>query len=230
MTIIVADDHPMIRASIIDVMQIEHPHTQFVEVSSLSEAEAAIEAHPDIEITLLDLLMPGMNGLAGVQGLLNRHPEVPIAIVSGSLIPDDVSRALEMGVRGYIPKTLKPQHMMDAISGVMNGEIYDPFNAVVEEGGEDIAPESATSTQRRHMNTLFDTLTKRERQVLDGVTKGLSNKEIARENGIQEVTVKVHLKSVFVKLDVTNRTHAVVYALKHGWVSDGDGNKPYTEG
>ena len=220
----------MIRASIIDVMQLAYPEADFVEAGSLSEAEAAIAAHPDIEIVLLDFLMPGMNGLAGVQGLLSRYADVPISIVSGSVIPDDVNRALAMGVRGYIPKTLKPQAMMAVISGILDGETYNPFESTGQQDGEGIAPESSASSQRRRMNSLFDTLTKREREVLDGVTKGYSNKEIARENDIQEVTVKVHLKSVFAKLGVSNRTHAVVYALQHGWSTDADAHKPYTDG
>jgi len=230
MTIIVADDHPLIRASIIDVMQTTYENINFVEAGSLSEAEAAVESCPNVKIVLLDFLMPGMNGLAGVQGFIERHPNIRVAIISGSVIPEDVTRALEIGVRGYIPKTLQPQAMMAVIRGILDGDIYDPLQSVGGAGVEGVAPESAESTQRRHMNTLFDTLTKRERQVLEGVTKGCSNKQIARDIDVQEVTVKVHLKSVFSKLGVSNRTHAVVYALQHGWGFDTDTHTPYTDG
>jgi len=219
MNVVVADDHPMIRSSIIDVMQLAYPHAKFAEAGSLSEAEERMESMA-VDLVLLDLLMPGMNGLAGLQGLLERHPKVPVAIVSGSMIENDVSMVLGLGARGYIPKTLKPQVMLDVIRRIMDGETYHPLRCANDSNGEGVAPETAVSAERRGMHGLFATLTKREREVLDGVVQGLSNKAIARNIGVQEVTVKVHLKNVFTKLGVTSRTHAVVHALKHGWNSD----------
>jgi len=218
--IVIADDHPMIRSSIIDVMQLSYPHATFVEAGSLSEAEATVTAQSGVELVLLDLMMPGMNGLAGCKGFLDRYPAVPVAIISGSVIENDVDMGRGFGARGYIPKTLKPQAMLDVIHRIINGETYHPFKCSDVPHGEGEAPESTASTERRHRNSLFETLTKRERKVLAGVLQGQSNKEIARNIDVQEVTVKVHLKSVFTKLGVSNRTHAVVHALKHGWDSD----------
>jgi DNA-binding NarL/FixJ family response regulator len=159
-----------------------------------------------VDLVILDLGMPGMNGLAGLDAARRHFGEVPVVVISGSTARDDVVGALERGAAGYIPKTLSSDAMLKALELVISGESYLPAILLKPDAGE--AGESAAAG--------FSALTAREREVLELLTEGLSNRQIAERLAVQEVTVKAHLQPVYRKLGVANRTQAVTLALSAG--------------
>ncbi|HEY4134336.1 MAG TPA: response regulator transcription factor [Alphaproteobacteria bacterium] len=205
MRIILADDHEVVRRGIGDYLQMLEPGVVVHEAGSLDEVTALVDRIGGAELVILDLNMPGMNRFAGIDIVRRRLPGVPVAILSGSIERNDVLRALEAGAIGFLPKLLGGEAMISALRLMLSGERYLPSFILDSEGSAgDLRPAPAMH------------LTEREGQVLRHISVGLSNKEIARELGIQEVTVKLHVKALFRKLQVTNRTQAARRAIELG--------------
>ncbi len=208
MRIVFADDHNLVRESVSTLLENLSDEVEVLEAANFDEAfdKAAREPLPDLII--LDLFMPGMNHLNGLDVMGKRFPGVPIVILTGAVDLNDAYSALERGAAGYIPKTIGCQAMLNALRLVLSGEKFLPSMLVaeaerVEAAGIDM-PEGSV-----HNPTPLDKLTRREREVLSLLTGGHPNKEIARRLGLREITVKVHLKGVYRKLGVANRTQAV---------------------
>ena len=145
-----------------------------------------------------------------------RFPDLPIVILTGNPDQSDAYKCLEKGARGYIPKTIGAQAMLNALKLVLSGEKFLPSMLVAEsERLEDQVIHPGGSARPRP--STLDKLTKREREVLSLLTGGHPNKEIARRLGLREITVKVHLKGVYRKLGVINRTQAVTAVLNLGY-------------
>jgi DNA-binding NarL/FixJ family response regulator len=196
--VLLADDHDLVRDTLAAYLQSEGGVE--VEVAGgFDAALAAVRAARGFDLVLLDYRMPGMEAL---RGLARMQAEVrcPVAILSGTAPPDVARRALRAGAAGFLPKTLAPRALIAAVHRILGGEIYAPCDFLRSGGdlGADIA------------------LTARERDVLTGVSDGKSNKEIARDLDIQEVTVKLHLKTLSRKLGARNRTHAAMLARDMG--------------
>ncbi len=187
-----------------------------VEAETFDEALLQASEADDLDLIILDLAMPGMNGLTGLEVMLSRFPDVPVVILSGSYHRNDVLNALDRGAQGYIPKTLSGKAMVRALQLVVSGEKYVPSVIFSD-------PQAGPAITRGFVGGTFSgdsplqRLTPRERDVLGLLTKGHANKEIARQLGLKEVTVKVHLKGVFRKLGAANRTQAVKIAMQLGW-------------
>lgn len=218
MRIVLADDHRLVRDGIKFYLSRLASSAQILEAGTFEEAleKATSEDPPDLII--LDLNMPGMRGFEGLDIVRDRLPGVPVAILSGSISPEDVIEALDHGAAGYLPKTLSGKAMINALKLILSGERYVPSIAL---------PSSALRSGRRagggppardrDAGAPMDKLTEREREVLALLVKGKSNKEIARELALQDVTVRLHLKGVFRKLGVSNRTQAAILAVQHGF-------------
>lgn len=203
--IILADDHEIVRRGIRDYLQLLEDSVTVHEASSLDEVLQLLDGLGGAELVILDLNMPGMNRFAGIDIVRRRVPGVPVAILSGSVERNDVLRALEAGAIGFLPKLLGGEAMISALRLMLSGERYLPSIILDADGSVgDTRPPQAMH------------LTEREGQVLRHISIGLSNKEIARELGIQEVTVKLHVKALFRKLQVTNRTQAARRAIELG--------------
>lgn len=203
--IVLADDHEVVRRGIRDYLQMLEPGVVVHEASTLDEVTAQLDEMGGAELIILDLNMPGMNRFAGIDIVRKRAPGVPVAILSGSIERNDVLRALEAGAIGFLPKLLGGEAMISALRLMLSGERYLPSFILEADGSMgDMRPPQAMH------------LTEREGQVLRHISVGLSNKEIARELGIQEVTVKLHVKALFRKLQVTNRTQAARRAIELG--------------
>ena len=158
--------------------------------------DAALEAARGprgFDLVLLDYRMPGMEALAGL-ARMQAEVRCPVAILSGTAPPEVARRALRAGAAGFLPKTLAPRALIAAVTRILGGEIFAPRDFL----DSDRDPEADVA------------LTARERDVLTGVSDGKSNKEIARDLDIQEVTVKLHLKTLSRKLGARNRTHAAM--------------------
>ncbi len=198
MKILEADDHPLVRAGIRHIIsQFEEP-VEFLEAGSLDEALTLAEQHPDLDLVLLDLSMPGMNGFAGYYRLEDSYPALPIAILSASENPQDVRTAIEAGAAGYIPKSSSPELMLTALRLILAGEVYVPGKLLQQ-------PDMRN-------DPVPDALTKRQQEVLDWIVEGLSNKLIADRLNITEKTVKQHITTIFRVYGVTNRTQLALKA------------------
>ena len=210
MHILLADDHTLIRENLGEFLKTLEEGVTVIEASSLQEAKSIAASHPRFDLIILDLKMPGMQGLQGLADMVERYPEVPTVILSGSIDREDVVGALNQGARGYIPKTISGKAMLNAVRLVLSGETYVPSIALP--GGDDV-PLGSRRDAEPVVRTPLDDLTAREREVLSLLVKGLPNKVIARELDLKEITVKVHLQSVFRKLGVSNRAQAVAHAM-----------------
>ncbi len=206
MKILLADDHQLVREGLKVTLRLLEQDSEVIEAASIEEVLCLIEAHDDLGLAILDLRMPGMGNWSGLDRVRARRPEVPVVIISASQERRDVAEALARGACGYIPKSLSVGETIAALKRILAGDIFDPRSG-----------ERDTLVPELPADGRFEGLSPRERHVLALLSEGCSNKEIARRLTLQEVTVKAHLKQVFRKLDVTNRTQAVKLVLQAGW-------------
>lgn len=211
MRILLADDHAMVRDGLVPFLERLQPGAQVVEAGNFPEAQAAVRAHADIGLVILDLYMPGMNGLNGLAQLRAEFPSLPIVILSGSTKPEDALQAIEHGASGFVPKTMRGETILGVLRLVLSGEKYIPpfLFDYRETAAQPAAPAPLPGSP-------LSGLTPRERDILEMIVDGAPNKVIARELNLQEVTVKAHLRNMFRKLDVANRTEAARIALLAG--------------
>jgi two-component system, NarL family, nitrate/nitrite response regulator NarL len=221
--IVFADDHTLIRESVSVLLRKLSSDTCIFEADNFDDAFAIASDLSSPDLIILDLFMPGMNHLSGIAVMRRHFPQTPIVILTGAIDMDDAYRALEHGANGYIPKTIGQKAMLSALRLILEGERFLPSQLVAQsERGRNEAGYQNLAYPKK--NNPLRKLTPREREVLSHLTGGLSNKEIARKLGLQEITIKVHLKGVYRKLNVSNRTQAVTTALKLG------GSLHYTHG
>jgi DNA-binding NarL/FixJ family response regulator len=208
MRVLIADDHPLYREAVRAQLERLFDGVEIEETGSLDEVFAhAGQDKTAFDLFLIDFRMPGMS-LAALANLAKTFPKVPIAVISGTAEAANVRASMHAGARGFIPKTATGKHLAHAIQLLLEGGTSFPADAMLApEGGEPSAQEGAP---------WFSLLTGRELDVLKGVTRGLSNKEIGRELTIAEVTVKLHLRSVFRKMGARSRADAAVIATKAG--------------
>lgn len=207
MRIVLADDHELVRSGLRFYLERLAPEVSIVEAATLEEAMAAAKTAPT-DLIILDLTMPGMNGISGLEQMRTRYPNVPLVVLSGRTGREDIMGALNRGANGYLPKTLSGKAMLAALRLVLSGETYIPSILMDDRG------RSQGRGQDRSSNApALDALTEREHDVLDFLCQGKSNKEIARDLAIREVTVKVHVGNIMRKLSASNRTQAVRIAL-----------------
>ncbi|MBV8167447.1 MAG: response regulator transcription factor [Alphaproteobacteria bacterium] len=198
--ILIADDHPMMRAALAQALGQALPDRHLVEAASLDAAIAAIRADPALDLILLDLNMPGMNGFSGLLLLRAEFPAVPVVIVSASEDAATVSRALDCGASGFIPKSAPSERFAEAIQAVLAGDLWFPTDLETV-ADDDIAARLAS-------------LTPQQLKVLLMLTEGRLNKQIAHEMQVTEATVKAHVTMILRKLGVASRTQAVIAARR----------------
>ncbi|MBE9638999.1 response regulator [Salipiger mangrovisoli] len=194
MRILVADDHDLVRETIAAFLRSEG--IDDVETAAtLDEAIALVERGISFDLILLDYNMPGMSGLTGLDRMREVSGGVPVALLSGTATADIAQAAIRSGAAGFIPKTLPSKTIVSAAQVMAAGEIFAPYSFMTQ------VPDGKAAE-----------LTPREREVLRGLCAGKSNKEIARDLDLQEVTIKLHVKTLSRKLEARNRTHAAMIA------------------
>ena len=200
--VIVADDHALIRELLERQLKELDADVHVYHAGTLQQVLELVGTAERLDLILLDLRMPGMNGFAGLQAVRQRRPDVPVAILSGQIEPQTIREALQAGAAGYLPKTMRAAGMLNALRLILDGERYVPESA--------LSPSTAGDAGTADFS-------RRERDVIKQLILGHTNKEIARDLQIEEVTVALHLRSIYRKLDVRNRTQAVRVLLERGW-------------
>lgn len=223
MKLLLADDHTLFRDTLVQYIQRAQPQAEITLAKDFHETMDKMKENPDQDLVLLDLRMPGMEGMEGFRKIRQEYPHVKVALMSGVAEPEDVEMAMEIGALGYFPKTLSGKALLGAIQVVLAGEKYIP----IDHGSSNIMPSyysgqprEANSNDRTHIRNLPDVnLTPREKEVLSFLLKGAANKEIANELDLQVVTVKLHVRGICRKLGATNRTQAALIAREMNFQS-----------
>ncbi|MEW6133051.1 MAG: response regulator transcription factor [Pseudomonadota bacterium] len=209
MKILLADDHPLFREGVKHVLMQLGEQVGIIDAHDYPSLFAEAAAHPDLDLVLADLYMPGMGGHEGIAEFRNQFPDTPLVIMTASESRIDAQRAMASGALGYVLKSSSSQVMLDALGRVLEGGIYMPS---VLEG--DTQPEESASLMPLSGQGIH--LTHRQLEVLKLILRGKPNKIIARELDLSEGTVKIHVAAIFKALGVSNRTEAAVAAQRFG--------------
>jgi DNA-binding NarL/FixJ family response regulator len=204
MKILHADDHSMFREGLGFFLRLLDARVVPLEAGNLRSTLDKLALESPVDLLLLDLEMPGMNGLEGFYAIRRRYPDLPIAIVSGVNDARIIRTLLDGGARGYIPKLAGSEQLMVALRRILQGEIYLPDTLFVP------VPQSAADDDKT------SPLTSRQQEILPLLAEGMPNKQIAGALGVTEGTVKQHLKELFRRLNARNRTQAVKEARRLG--------------
>lgn len=198
MRLLLADDHALVLETLSAFLTVQGEF----EVETCETLDAALDKMANdivYDLVLLDYSMPGMNGLNGLARALETSFGRPVAIMSGTANKSIAQEAIDAGAIGFLPKTMAAKSLVNAVRFMAMGETYVPLEFL---NADDAGPSAPLAKQ----------LSEREMQVLKGLCRGLSNKEIARELDLQEVTIKLHVKTLSRKLEAKNRTHAAMIA------------------
>lgn len=203
--VLIADDHSLFRTGLKHLISQLFPEPEVLEATNYSEAMTAIRNETRMSLILVDLKMPEMDGFSTLAKLVEQADSVPVVVLSGSGELSDMQQSFQTGVMGYICKSEPPQIILSALQLVLSGGVYVPTEFVM-------APNKEASCEQ---NVLSE-LTERQREVLNLLAEGESNKEIARSLNVSEATVKAHLATILKTLGAKNRTQAVVCLQKMG--------------
>ena len=184
------DDHPVVLHALVTLLRNADLDLTVLHAADTEAGLALMQAVPDIALLLLDLGLPGLSGTAAIDRFRQAHPALKIIVVSASESPHDVRRAIAHGASGYVPKSSQPATLLSALQLVMSGETYVPPMIL------------------GHPGAARPRLTSRQRQILDALGAGQTNREIAEAFGLSEKTVKAHVGAIFRLLNVVNRTQA----------------------
>jgi DNA-binding NarL/FixJ family response regulator len=206
-TIVIVDDHPLFRGALRQAIGLLMPRTRVIESNGIEELRAALASEKDVDLILLDLSMPGVQGFSGLISLRAQHPDVPVVIVSATEEAVVIRRAIEFGASGFIPKSLDVDTIGAAIQAVLSGDSWTP---------PDIDLTAPEDKETADLVRRLATLTPQQVRVLMMLSEGLLNKQIAYELSVSEATVKAHVSAILDKLGVDSRTQAVIAAAKIG--------------
>ena len=196
---------------------------EFIEASTAAEVIDILGRNQSVDLALLDLVMPGSDGFSLLAQVCNKHPDLPVVILSGAADPAKMRKAIDIGAAGFICKSATAKVMLSALRLVLAGGIYLPPDML----NRTTAPEAANPAPRARPEASkrisFAALTTRQREVLEGLVEGKSNKQIASELGLSDNTVKIHVAAILRTLGVDNRTQAAVAARELPFDTNRDG-------
>jgi DNA-binding NarL/FixJ family response regulator len=202
--ILIADDHPLMRSALAQAVARALLDVDLLEAASLDQVCSVLRYQlPDnaIDLVLLDLHMPGMCGFTGLFSIRAEFPAIPVVVISASEDPVTVSRALDYGASGFVPKSAPSEHLAEAIGTVLEGHLWFPEHVEPVGRADDVA-----------LGVRLATLTPQQLKVFAMLAEGRLNKQIAHEMQVTEATVKAHMTMILRKLGVGNRTQAVIAA------------------
>jgi DNA-binding NarL/FixJ family response regulator len=196
--ILLCDDHPLVRRAIGDALAQALPRATFVECETLAAALTELRDGEPVDLVLLDLSMPGSQGLSGLMRFLLEAPVTPVAVLSASADPDIIERAMECGAAGYFSKSMPVPDIVEALEIILAGGKWHP--PIPPASMPSIADEASRLSR----------LSVRQYDILMRIMEGRLNKQIAAELNVGEQTVKVHVSEILRKLEVSNRTQAAL--------------------
>ena len=219
--VLLADDHVLFRDGMRYVLQQLSEQVDILCAGDFTEALRQAENNPAIDLALLDLHMPGSDGVSSIRIFHNRFPSIPLVVVSGSDQVSEIEWAMEYGAMGFISKTSSGKAMVSALRTILDGGIYFPPQLLTQTPAENQpaveAKANTTDNKNGHNNNYG--LTKRQMEALEYLADGLSNKEMALKMNLAEGTIKVHVAAAFQVLHVNSRMDAVRKAQKLGLIS-----------
>jgi len=211
MRAIIADDHPLYREAVRLRLERLFPTSEIAEADGIEELlRLGAASRGKLDLILLDLHMPGMAGPGTVARIVEIFPQTAVVMMSGLAEPGDVVEAVRAGARGFLPKTMPPELFATALSMIVAGGSYLPADILC-------LPSPATAEATPHAHRLSE-LTPREQQVLVRLATGAPNKEIGRDLGLAEVTIKLHVRQILKKIGARNRSEAASIATRAGLI------------
>ncbi|NJD24385.1 MAG: response regulator transcription factor [Betaproteobacteria bacterium] len=211
--ILVVEDHALVREGMVRLLAQSDPEFRISECADFESALQLLESETDFDLVLLDLALPGIDGFVGLDILRRNHPTIPVAVVSAFDDPPTVSRVMNLGAAGFIPKAFSGEALVAAVREVLDGGIFRPPGMSAGARLDDVAPVPPNSAG---IDPSEIGLTERQAQVLALMVRGLSNRDIADQLGLSEGTVKIHATAVFKALGVSSRTQALVAVARYG--------------
>ncbi len=198
--IIIADDHPLFRQALLGTLKNKFNETQWLEAQTIDELEQLLLSNNDSDLLLLDLNIPGAHGFNTLIHVRNHFPQIPVVVVSAHEEHDTISKAMQYGAAGFIPKSTPINDIFNAIVTILSGNIWLPKSF------------QNTSNSSEHINVAekVASLTQQQYRILMMFAQGMLNKQIAYDLNVSEATIKAHATAIFKKLDVRNRTQAVI--------------------
>lgn len=213
---LVIDDHQLIREALRGVLKKVKRDAILLEASTSTQAMQIVAAQPDIDVILLDLTLPDRDGFSVFTELRERYPEIAIVVLSAVRDPIKVRKALELGARGYIPKSAQGDVILNALRLIVSGGVYVPPEILADSELSD-APSPLPSRDQARASPANIGLTDRQLEVLALMMQGKNNKTICRMLDLAEPTVKNHVTAILRALKASSRTEAVVMANNLGW-------------
>jgi DNA-binding NarL/FixJ family response regulator len=198
--IIIADDHPLFRQALLGTLKAKLNDTQWLEAETIDELEQQLQANNDSDLLLLDLNIPGAHGFNTLIHVRNHFPQIPVVVVSAHEDQNTIGQAMNYGAAGFVPKSTPVDDIFTAIMTVLSGDVWLPASfqsTQAESDNSDIAERVASLTQQQY-------------RILMMFAQGLLNKQIAYDLNVSEATIKAHATAIFRKLNVRNRTQAVI--------------------
>jgi DNA-binding NarL/FixJ family response regulator len=210
--LLVVEDHALVREGLARLLRQLEDGVEVTESADFEAALGVLDNERDFDLVLLDLALPGIDGFAGLNILRQRYPALPVAVVSAFDDVPTVSRVMNNGASGFIPKAFSGDELLNAVREVLAGNIFRP-GSMQSAKIDDATP---LPPQRGSVHPSEVGLTDRQAQVLALMVRGMSNREIAEQLDLSEGTVKIHATAVFKALGVTSRTQALVAASRYG--------------
>ncbi len=198
--IIIADDHPLFRQALLTTLKPKLNYTNWLEAQTITELKQKLQENSDSDLLLLDLNIPGAHGFSTLIHVRNLFPQIPVVVISAHEDHNTISKAMNYGAAGFVPKSTPVNDIFSAIMTVLSGDIWLPKSFQSSQADSencDIASRVASLTQQQY-------------RILMMFAQGLLNKQIAYDLNVSEATIKAHATAIFRKLDVRNRTQAVI--------------------
>jgi DNA-binding NarL/FixJ family response regulator len=209
--LLVIEDHALVREGLVQTLRQLDAEVSVLEAADCEAGCSILGLADDFDLVLLDLALPGIDGLTCLTLLRQRHPGLPVVIVSAYDDTHTVNRALKAGAAGFVPKAYSGDRLLDALRKVLDGAIFVPEQTLPANHGVGIAVPAAGKISTGEIG-----LTGRQSDVLGLMVKGRSNRDIAELLGLSEGTVKIHITAIFKALGVNSRTQALVAVARLG--------------
>ena len=211
--LLVVEDHALVREGLVRLLGQIEPGAQVQESADFESALTRLDDEGEFDLVLLDLALPGIDGFAGLDILRRRYPAMPVAVVSAFDDTPTITRVLNLGASGFIPKAFSGEALLSAVREVLAGNIFRPNgqSAARLDDATPVPPPPKNGVRPDEIG-----LTDRQGQVLALMVRGLSNRDIADQLGLSEGTVKIHATAVFKALGVSSRTQALVAVARYG--------------